>query len=66
MEKQSNAQGQSKWGTGGAEWVRGKKSSRAEWKQELEWVLSRAEQVLLRRVGSQQALTPVYSHPSPA
>ena len=33
MEKQSNAQGQSKWGTGGAEWVRGKKS-RAEWKQE--------------------------------
>ena len=33
LEKQSNAQGQSKWGTGGAEWVRGKKS-RAEWKQE--------------------------------
>ena len=29
LEKQSNAQGQSKWGTGGAEWTRGKKS-RAE------------------------------------
>ena len=32
--EQSKAHGQSKWGAGGAEWSRGKKKSRVEWKQE--------------------------------
>ena len=49
--EQSKAHGQSKWGAGGAEWSRGKKKSRVEWKQR-------------SRVEAQQALTPVYSQPS--